>query len=373
MTDTFPNMPARLERVEGLPAGNKRGKALERLVSEMLAAVPGVTIAASNVIPGTGQAEFDIVLTNKTPPDGLDGLDGFGRDVLVECKSSDAPLGSRDVTHFLNQARTRHSDWSILVSLAGITGDGDDVAAANSVVHDFANRDNVHIVLISRVELAAIRSANHFANVLVTKRSQAWLDLRAAILPIDHIAALDPDPPHGGGVKVERGLEAFRRAVRRMHDERLIEVLDRADELAADATDETLRENVKHALDLLERENLKRGSEEDPDPFFRDVRARIVDVGAAFANLLDDELIDKSRRRELLFDVRETAPQRLRAHSATELWDLMSDYRFRKVSQTNGWERYSHVTAMLAMVVEEMLAIDDIDPADIYGHETIGP
>ena len=134
MTDTFPVMPARLEYVEGLPAGNKRGKALERLVSEMLAAVPGLTIAASNVIPGTGQAEFDIVLTNKTSPDGLDALDGFGRDVLVECKSSDTPLGSRDVTHFLNQARIRHSDWSILVSLAGITGDGDDVVAANSAV-----------------------------------------------------------------------------------------------------------------------------------------------------------------------------------------------------------------------------------------------
>ena len=46
---------------------------------------------------------------------------------------------------------------------------------------------------------------------------------------------------------------------------------------------------------------------------------------------------------------------------------------FRKVSEAIGWERYSHVTAMLAMVVEEMLAIDDIDPADVYGHETIGP
>ena len=101
----------------------------------------------------------------------------------------------------------------------------------------------------------------------------------------------------------------------------------------------------------------------------RDVHSWVIDVGAAFANILNEDLADEQTRRSLRFDVRVSAPQRLRAHAGTELWTLLSTYRLGQVAAHGDYTRRDNVVAMLAMVVEEMMAIDDIDPADIYGPE----
>jgi hypothetical protein len=98
MSFDFSTVPQRVAAIKAEPAGNRRGKALEELVSEMFSALSGVEVADRNVLAGAGEAELDILFANEQREDGLPA---FGRDVLVECKSSDQPLGSRDVNHFI--------------------------------------------------------------------------------------------------------------------------------------------------------------------------------------------------------------------------------------------------------------------------------
>jgi hypothetical protein len=107
----FGTLPQRFAALDGLAAGNHRGRGLEALIGEMFSALPGVKVASTNAVSGSQDAEFDILLTNQ----GLEtGLPAFSRDVLVECKSSAEPLGSRDVTHIPDLL---HEPW--VVSPAG--------------------------------------------------------------------------------------------------------------------------------------------------------------------------------------------------------------------------------------------------------------
>jgi hypothetical protein len=63
----------------------------------------------------------------------------------------------------------------------------------------------------------------------------------------------------------------------------------------------------------------------------------------------------------------------VRAHPGTELWGLLSTYRLERVAAHDGYIRRDDVLAMLSMVVEEIIAIDDIDPADVYRPEVYDP
>ena len=81
----FSTLPDRMQRIDTSPVGNRRGKALEQLVSDMFSALPGVEVADRNVVSGSGEAEFDVLLVNERREDGVPGFD---RDVLIECKSS---------------------------------------------------------------------------------------------------------------------------------------------------------------------------------------------------------------------------------------------------------------------------------------------
>jgi hypothetical protein len=49
-----------------------------------------------------------------------------------------------------------------------------------------------------------------------------------------------------------------------------------------------------------------------------------------------------------------------------ELWTLLGDYRLQHVQKFKGYERRRSALAMLAMCVEQIIAIDDIDPSDVF-------
>lgn len=99
---------------------------------------------------------------------------------------------------------------------------------------------------------------------------------------------------------------------------------------------------------------------------WRGVRERVVAVGAVFATLLEEDLTQPESRRIVHFEVRTSAPQELNAHVSGELWDLLATYYRRQVRDQAGHWRRRSALAMLAMCVEEIIAIDDIDPADVY-------
>jgi hypothetical protein len=357
----FGTLPQRLRALEDLAAGSPRGTALEELVGEMFSALPGVDVADRNVHSGSGDAEFDILFSNEQRDDGLPAFD---RDVLIECKSSGKPLGSRDVEHFISQAGLRHLRWSIIVSLAGLTGDDLDARAAHRAVERGAEQ-NTWVMLFAKSELASMRSAEHLAAVVEAKRRKMLLKLRAVTLGERELRDLDPRPT---GVSVIRGFAGFEQAMRRLREDALTLILDEALE-GRDVADDARVQDASRALRALDDEVEDHREHPDEDPFWREVHARVVSVGAAFAKLLDEDLSDPEGRHRISFDVRATAPQKLDADVGGELWSLLSDYRLRSISNGDQHARTRNAIAMLAMAVDAMIAIDDIDPRDVYGYQ----
>jgi hypothetical protein len=78
-------------------------------------------------------------------------------------------------------------------------------------------------------------------------------------------------------------------------------------------------------------------------------------------NVSGDEM-----RRIVRFEVRIGAPRRLAAHVGDELWDLLSSYYTRRIKASRDHARRTAVIAILALVLEEIVAIDNIHPADVF-------
>src|SRR4051812_43829056 len=102
MSLNFLTIPERLNELYELPAGNARGAALERLMEEILTAIPGISVTGRNVITGHRDEELDLLLANTDPTTGLPAV--FGTDIIVECKSSEAPLNSAGVTRLADHS-----------------------------------------------------------------------------------------------------------------------------------------------------------------------------------------------------------------------------------------------------------------------------
>ena len=359
----FGTVPQSVAAMKALPAGNPRGRALEQLVSEMFSALPGVDVAARNVLAGSGEAELDILLANAQREDGLPA---FSRDVLIECKSSEHPLGSAGVGHFVTQAIRRKLRGSVIVSLAGLTGDDDDARAAHHEIRRAAE-DGYWVLLFVESELVGIRSPAHFAAVIEDKRRKLVGRMRAVTFTDAEIRELDPNKD---GVQFIRGAAGIEQAIRAARDDALNRIFDEPlDPADVGDTDDARVEPAANALKALDAELEDHRENPDEDPMWRRVQARVIAVGAAFARLLDEDLTDPETRRIVTFEVRTSAPQQLDAFVGSELWTLLAEYRLRQVREFEGHARRSNVMAMLAMCVEQIISIDDIDPRDVYGYD----
>jgi hypothetical protein len=350
----------RVDALKSLAPGNERGKGLEDLVEEMLTGIPGITVADRDVLSGGHEAELDLLLTNAAP---ADGLEAFGRDILVECKSSTDPLDSAGVNHFATQVKQRNLPLSLVVSLAGLTGPSEDSRAGHLVIRENAIAGH-GILLIVEHELRAIRSPEHLVNVLERKRQKMVGQLRAHTFSDVELRELNPDK----GLALRRGLAGIQNAIRVVHESAIREVIEAAQALPVvdlgEAGDRA--ESALQAVGQAIAEHRKYPSE---DPMWRDVYDRVLEVGAAFLRLLDESLGDAEVQRIVSFDLNNLAPQRLRAHAGGELWRMLSEYYLRQARIRDRHERRSSAIAVVAMVVDEMIAINDIDPRDFYEDE----
>ena len=296
---------------------------------------------------------LDLLLAN-APTDG--GLEAFGRDILVECKSSQGPLSSRDLNHFATQAKLRNLRWSIVVSLTGLTGDEEDLRAAHQVIRDNAT-NGCGILLIVEHELRAIRSAAHLVSVVERKRQKMVSRMRAETFSASELRALDPD----GGIR-RGGIQA---AVRGLRKDAVRDLFDRAVELPSVDADAGLK-RARTELANLKKAVQEHKDSPEHDPMWREVHDQIVEVGAAFVTLLDELPPDLDAQRVLNVDIEFTAPRNLDAHVTGELWKLLSDHYLRELEFGDPHARTKAATAMVSLTVEEIIAINDIDPRDVY-------
>jgi len=360
MAFNFSTTNARLDGVLGEPAGNERGRALQDLVDEMLASVKGVTVVDRNVLAGQKEVEFDLLLAN----DGLpDGLPGFNRDILVECKSSKDPVPARDLEHFAEGARARRLPWSILVALNGITGTTEDLHAAQITVRDFM-REGSGVLLLVEHELRGLRSAEHLAVVLERKRSKMMLRLRADTLSAEEVEQLDPNRT-SGFVNFLRGPDAIKEAILSARRDSFGLLLERARELPALPIEEAVS-RARAALEALDAEVADHKENPDKDVMWRGVHDRVVEAGAAFVALVDDRIEHEEIARILEFEVLHSAPQGLNAHASGDLWCLLTRYYLEQARSESSHARRSSIAAVASLCIDEIVAIDDIDPRDVY-------
>lgn len=156
----------------------ERGRALEDVIAYIFDLVPGISLSERNQLSASGAEEIDLGFWNDQHPDGLRG---FHNIILVECKNWSVEVGSRELTLFSAELRTRNRPLGIFVAAAGITGDDADLSAAHSVLGTALN-DGCPILVITRAELEAFADTEELVRLL--KRKMLQLTVRRSCLPV---------------------------------------------------------------------------------------------------------------------------------------------------------------------------------------------
>ena len=224
------------------------------------------------------------------------------------------------------------------------------------------------MVLVAE-ERRALRSAEHLEAVIGAKHRRQFGTMTAVKLTAEEIANLDPNR---GKITFSRGWEVLERAIREEEDRVINEVLDAAVGVADLHDDEAAVERAAESLRALAAQYAKWQGNQAEDPLMHTIRSAVLAVGSAFAVLLPENVADDEMRGIVGFEVRRGAPRRLAAHVGDELWDLLSSYHVRRIKAFKDHARRTAVIAILALVLEEIVAIDNIDPAvfddcDRYG------
>jgi hypothetical protein len=357
MAFDFATAGERMQALDVEEPGLPRGQALEVLVADMLGSVPGVRVAERNVLACSGVEELDLLLANRAVDDGLIG---FTYDLLVECKTQKAAINSHTVGWFAQQLRRRSVEWGLLVSLKHITGDRTTVTAAHREIERSAVEGQRILVLMGD-ELRGLSSAGHLVALLQRKRDAMVGGYGTFIASASQLSELNPNR----GLGVLRGWEAMQRAVLNMRRRQLKDVLD-----AATAMEDLLPDM---AVALAEQRLAKLAAEvclhtDDPDydPMWRTAYSKLEEAAAAIVHILEPTPRTEEQHRAVQFQIEGAAPQRLRAHAGSRLWGLLMDYYLEEARRPDSYVRESTAHAMLALAVEELMAIDDIEPPDAY-------
>ncbi len=111
----------------------EKGNSLEDVATYLFLLIPGL-IPIRNCIDESDTYEFDIVIRNLTMNTNLI-TDLFGRHFLVECKNWKKPIGVQEVGYFLYRMQLAHSNFGVIFSSKGITGEETQYKAANNSIH----------------------------------------------------------------------------------------------------------------------------------------------------------------------------------------------------------------------------------------------
>lgn len=71
--------------------------------------------------------------------------------------------------YFINKIRQRHLEFGFLIAANGVTGDENDLGAAQQHLHNAMIGDNVKIVVINRQELCGLRNTLQLKSLIQQK------------------------------------------------------------------------------------------------------------------------------------------------------------------------------------------------------------
>ncbi len=145
-----------------------KGKRLEEFCAVFFGALPGVTVAYSNVENDKGSQELDLILSNAQLPEGLDMLKDI---IFVESKNWKDPVGSAEVAWFDWKIRLGGDSFvdGVFVVANGITGREGDSSAALDILQ-WANREGRRHIVISPEEMVTCKTAADVRALFIDKR-----------------------------------------------------------------------------------------------------------------------------------------------------------------------------------------------------------
>jgi hypothetical protein len=156
-----------LEATEVVTGSKERGDLLEELASHVLGGIPGVKLTHKDVVNVHSSEEIDLVLFNQRHPEGLEVFESF---IFVECKNSKTPVSSSAVRDFAYKLQSRNSSLGILVARFGITGNREDLNAAQDVISTQL-REGREVVVITEKDLVELESPQDVVDLLIRRRS----------------------------------------------------------------------------------------------------------------------------------------------------------------------------------------------------------
>jgi hypothetical protein len=356
MAFDFADIGDRMDDVNSAPAGNERGRALERLAADALSRLPGVSVVARNVLAASGVEEVDLLLANQAVDNGLAGM---GFDVLVECKSQAGPVDARTIGWFAQQLRRRRAEWGILVLLSYVTGDRNSLTAGHREI-ERASVEGQNIIVLTGAEMRALRSAEHLIALLQRKRAALVSGYRTFIASPTQVRDLIPEGDRFGN----RGWEAMRRAVRNERRRRVGDLIDAGLQLPVLDRAAALQ-RVNESFAALEADAALH-ADSDYDPMWLTNHQLLVAASAAVVQLFEPLPRTEEERRSIRFAVENSAPQQLRTHPGERLWRLLMEYYLDEARGAGSYARGKAAEAMLTLALDALLAIEDIEPPDAY-------
>jgi hypothetical protein len=156
----------RLSEGDAAPTTEEKGAALEDVVISSFCKVRGIGFLRRDQVNNAGSSEIDILLFNQRHPLGLPFLSDY---LIFECKNWVAAVDSTTVTSFVAKVRAARLELGVLVAANGITGDAQQRTAANDIIRQVFDRDNIKILVITRAEIESFRS---IADVIALMRDK---------------------------------------------------------------------------------------------------------------------------------------------------------------------------------------------------------
>lgn len=148
-----------------------RGAALEQAACAMFRSIPGILAPVVRAVDYATAGEIDILVPNKATSNGLWFMP---RAFLCECKNWTLPVGSQEVIVFTDRIRQRACGAGILISRNGITGEPEELTAANHHVAR-ALEAGIEIIVLDWETLRQIRSTKGLVRCIEEK----WIKLKA--------------------------------------------------------------------------------------------------------------------------------------------------------------------------------------------------
>src|SRR5215213_5756168 len=159
-----------LGRARAALASQEKGRALEDLMCDLFASIPGVSIARRNVVSQFGTEELDIVLWNQALPDGLFFL---GSMIVVECKHWSEPADGQVISYVVERIAQVGLNDGLLVSSMGITVGAKPPTRAHHHI-SAALPKGIRILVVTRAELEALTTIQQFVQLLRKNGSNSW-------------------------------------------------------------------------------------------------------------------------------------------------------------------------------------------------------